>query len=50
MHVKDMTRISRWLDENDIPYELNADLSRKTWVKNGGFSADICNPPYFEPT
>ena len=38
MHDQDLTRISKWLHENDIIYELNADLSRKTWIKNGGIA------------
>lgn len=44
MNFKDMTRISKWLDNNDIPYEVNADLSKKTWIKNGGIARIYITP------
>lgn len=44
MHVKYMIRILKWLNVNDIPYELNADLSRKTWIKNGGIAQLYITP------
>ncbi len=30
--------LSRWLDEEGIKYESNADLSKKTWIRNGGIA------------
>ncbi len=44
MQVKDMTHISRWLDENDIKYELGIDLSQRTWIKNGGIARIYITP------
>jgi len=38
MYVKDLTGISSWLANNAVKYELNADLAKKTWIKNGGIS------------
>lgn len=44
MCVKDVAGISLWLNENDIKYELNADLSKKTWIKNGGIAQLYITP------
>lgn len=44
MYVKDVTGISQWLAENDIKYELNADLAKKTWIKNGGIAQLYVTP------
>jgi UDP-N-acetylmuramate dehydrogenase len=41
---KDVTGISQWLNENDIKYELNADLAKKTWIKNGGIAQVYITP------
>ncbi|MHC4182980.1 MAG: FAD-binding protein, partial [Planctomycetota bacterium] len=38
MDSGDLTYISEWLDTKKIKYELNADLSRRTWIKNGGIA------------
>lgn len=44
MYVKDVTGILLWLTENGINYELNADLSKKTWIKNGGIAQVYLTP------
>lgn len=44
MYPAKTTEISGWLDNNNIEYELNADLSKKTWIKNGGI-ADLFITP-----
>ncbi len=38
MYIKDVTDMSQWLVKNNIKYELNADLAKKTWIKNGGIA------------
>ncbi|GAB4533988.1 MAG: hypothetical protein Fur0020_00180 [Thermodesulfovibrionia bacterium] len=30
--------LSEWLDENGIYYEVNVNLSKKTWIRNGGMA------------
>ncbi len=44
MSVKDANGISKWLDENIIQYELNVDLTKKTWIKNGGIAEIYITP------
>lgn len=38
MYDNALHSFSRWLDERGIKYEFNADLSKKTWIKNGGIA------------
>ncbi len=44
MRAEDVTHISKWLDEKDIQYETNADLAKKTWIKNGGIAELYITP------
>lgn len=42
--INNITRISQWLAENNIKYELNVDLAKKTWIKNGGIAQLYITP------
>ncbi len=44
MYVKDLTGVLRWLVDNGVEYELNADLTKKTWIKNGGIAQLYITP------
>lgn len=42
--INNITGMSRWLDENNIEYELNANLAKKTWIRNGGIAQLYITP------